>query len=495
MLNDYKCALEVQKEVLSSLPRNNSKNEKQYQEKIEELLTKYNEEESLVLSEIIKRRTRYLSLEYDEEIDTLTKQKELLYQKLPTLNKYNSSYEKSTLDIILYELGHFYKTDLEKVNKDIAKALKIFADVGVSLTEKDFIYSYYSNNYMKKFFLPNITIEELERDFEEIYWKCPDIITHITLNLKHLYYQNKKKFDQYYEKEIELLQEENIKEKYSSLYKEIEERTANSAYILQNNLLEDKLNINDYTKEKVIKSYSQLIDPPYTEKTNSNIKKLYYSVLEYKNYLELDYIAKDIKELYKDKEKYKNIYNNKKKEINKLEKKQFNNNKKLLKLLRKGKEIKINILNSKINKDINILTVLYEELEKNYFLEKISSLEENTSLFDIFLLASSNYNYLIELLKKKDLPENEIQKLNTFINNPYINILTNILITEEKDISMLIIDRYNLFGFTLTKEKLARENIDSLINNLEIILNSILMNKLSITESKIKFLKETKGLE
>ena len=24
------------------------------------------------------------------------------------------------------------------------------------------------------------------KDFEEIYWKCPDIITHITLNFKYL---------------------------------------------------------------------------------------------------------------------------------------------------------------------------------------------------------------------------------------------------------------------------------------------------------------------
>ena len=52
-------------------------------------------------------------------------------------------------------------------------------------------------------------------------------------------------------------------------------------------------------------------------------------------------------------------------------------------------------------------------------------------------------------------------------------------------------DRYNLFGFDLTKEKLEKDNIDNLIKQLEVILNSIVMNKNNITESRIRFLKDT----
>ena len=86
----------------------------------------------------------------------------------------------------------------------------------------------------------------------------------------------------------------------------------------------------------------------------------------------------------------------------------------------------------------------------------------------------SNYNYLIELLKNKDIDISEINKLRLFVYNPYNYILNNILISEDKDISMLIMDRYNLFGFNLTKDKLDKDNIDNLIKELEIILNSIL---------------------
>ena len=106
----------------------------------------------------------------------------------------------------------------------------------------------------------------------------------------------------------------------------------------------------------------------------------------------------------------------------------------------------------------------------------------------------SNYNYLIELLKNKDIDISEINKLRLFVYNPYNYILNNILISEDKDISMLIMDRYNLFGFNLTKDKLDKDNIDNLIKELEIILNSIVMNNNRITDSRIKFIKDTNNI-
>ncbi len=490
MLNEYKNKIELQKEVLSSLPRNNNKNNKSYQAKIEELLGEYQIDKEVVEEEITKRKNRYLSLEDDKNIDNLTKKIDLLLPQLPILNKYNSSYEKSNLDIILYELGHFYKTDLDKVNKDINEALDIFKKVGVPLVVEDFSYSYHSSNYMKKY-LSSEEKEELKKDFEDIYWKCPDIITHITLNFKYLYCKNKKKFDTYYDTLEEDLSNKKVLEEYKELYINRSTLIRNNAYLMQKNLLEGKLNISDYTLDKVNKAYSYLLEDHRTEKTNNDIEKLYYSIIEYKNYLEFDYIISDIKELYKDKDKYKNIYSSKKKEIDKIERIILKNNKKILKLVAKNKINKIDVLNSKVNIDINKLKILYEELERNYFLEKIATLEEDTTIYDILLLADSNYNYLIELLKNKEKDIQEIEKLRLFVYNPYNYILNNILLSEEKDISILIMDRYNLFGFDLTKEKLEKDNIDNLIKQLEVILNSIVMNKNNITESRIRFLKDT----
>ena len=490
MLNEYKDKIELQKEVLAALPRNNNKNNKLYKAKVEEMLKEYRVDKEVVEEEITKRRNRYLSLEYDKNIDNITNK---INELLPLLNKYNSSYEKSNLDIILYELGHFYKNDLDKVNTDIKKAIDIFSLVGVPLSEDNFNYSYYSSIYMKKF-LSNQDNDILKTDFEEIYWKCPDIITHITLNFKYLYYKNKKKFDIYYDNLVNNLLSKDIYNEYKELYKNRNILIRNNAYLLQNNFLEGKLNISDYSLDKVSKAYKYVIEGAPSEKINKDIKKLYHSIIEYKNYLEFDYIINDIKALYKEKDKYKNIYSTKKKEIDKLERNIIKKNKKIFKLVSKNKIDKIDVLNSKVNTNINNLKNLYEELERNYFLERISSLEEDTTIYDIFLLVDSNYNYLIELLKNKDIDISEINKLRLFVYNPYNYILNNILISEDKDISMLIMDRYNLFGFNLTKDKLDKDNIDNLIKELEIILNSIVMNKNRITDSRIKFIKDTNNI-
>lgn len=478
MITEFKENIKVQMEVLNALPRNNKKNEKIYITKVMEVLDKYKEIKKITESEIIKRKNRYESLEKNTKIDALTTKINSIKQLLPLINPYGSSYEKSNLDKVLYELGHFYENDLEKVNEDIKKTIQIFETVGVLLDIDDFNYSFYSKKYMTKF-LENKT-QELKQYFEELYWKCPDIITHITLNFKYLYYQNKKKFDLYYNtKKFELI---NLKEEYENLYKEKEELIRTSAFLLQQSFLENKLNINDYTIDKVSKAYKSIVSEEKIDLIKNEVIKLYNNVIEYKNYLEFIPIIDNIKELYKEKDKYKNIYLNKKKEIEKLEKKLYKNTKALFKIT---KERKFEVINSLVNNEIIELKQKYNELEYNYFLEQIMNLDESTTIYDLFNLALSNYNYL---MKNEEI---DIKKLNSFITNPRINILKNILINDTKDISMLIIDRYNLFGFELKKEQLEQSNLDNLIKELEIILGSIEMEKLGITENRIKFVKET----
>ena len=478
MITEFKENIKVQMEVLNALPRNNKKNEKIYITKVIEVLDKYKEIKKITESEITKRKNRYESLEKNTKIDALTTKINSIKQLLPLINPYGSSYEKSNLDKVLYELGHFYENDLEKVNEDIKKTIQIFETVGVLLDIDDFNYSFYSKKYMTKF-LENKT-QELKQYFEELYWKCPDIITHITLNFKYLYYQNKKKFDLYYNtKKFELI---NLKEEYENLYKEKEELIRTSAFLLQQSFLENKLNINDYTSDKIRKAYKSIVSEEKIDLIKNEVIKLYNNVIEYKNYLEFIPIIDNIKELYKEKDKYKNIYLNKKKEIEKLEKKLFKNTKALFKIT---KERKFEVINSLVNNEIIELKQKYNELEYNYFLEQIMNLDESTTIYDLFNLALSNYNYL---MKNEEI---DIKKLNSFITNPRINILKNILINDTKDISMLIIDRYNLFGFELKKEQLEQSNLDNLIKELEIILGSIEMEKLGITENRIKFVKET----
>ena len=99
-------------------------------------------------------------------------------------------------------------------------------------------------------------------------------------------------------------------------------------------------------------------------------------------------------------------------------------------------------------------------------------------------------NHLNLLMKKNNIDsKNEYNDLCEFVFYPHINILSNILINDERDIATIIIDRYNLFGFDLNNDLLGKDNLDNIIANVNIIINSIYMNKLGINDSRIKFIK------
>ena len=132
--------------------------------------------------------------------------------------------------------------------------------------------------------------ESLVSYFEKIYWKCPNIINHIALNFKYLYYSNKKKFDVYYDSLVDNYNKDNITGKYSSLYSELEDKKRNDKYLLLDCFLDGTLNVSDYSDDKVNKLYSSILNGNISNEVNEEIIKLYYSLNEYKYYLKYKYI-------------------------------------------------------------------------------------------------------------------------------------------------------------------------------------------------------------
>ena len=119
MTDDYNKKIGVQKEVLEALPRNNAKNNKVYKEKVIELKEQYDNDLMLLSEEIIKRKNEYMNALPDKKIDEITISMNDIYNKLLIGNCFNSSYEKSGLDKLLYRLGHFYTDTHEDINKNI----------------------------------------------------------------------------------------------------------------------------------------------------------------------------------------------------------------------------------------------------------------------------------------------------------------------------------------------------------------------------------------
>ena len=479
-MNDYLNKLQAYKDMLASLPQNNIKNKKIYHENIKSIYDK----EIIVLNdihdEIKKRITSYLNVKENTEIPTLNKNINDIKQNLIITNNYASSYEKSGLDILLYNLTHYYKTDLSDIFETIEKVNDIFKSVNIILTAKDFNYSYYSNVFMN-IYLNNKS--SLVEKFDELYWKCPDIITHLALNYKYLYYQNIKIFEDHYNK----INIDNIISSYQNFISKKDELIIQDKYLLLNDLLNGNKNIKDY--EKV----PSIINDLFTENLQENqYIDLYNSLIEYKEYNECLPIIKDIKE---SKTNSKNLSISIRKNIIKNEKKLFKENKKIIYSINKANSKKIQYYNNLINNNINLLKDMYEEYENALFLIKVNLLKEEDTIYNILLLACSNYNYLIEFTKKNNIDFNYIYNiLIHIVYSPYNNLINNLFIKDEKDLSLIIIDKYNLYGGKLNKEMLTKDNIDNLINNLKLVIDNFYIKKYNITEEKISFIKEGREL-
>ena len=185
--------------------------------------------------------------------------------------------------------------------------------------------------------------------------------------------------------------------------------------------------------------------------------------------MEFKFIIDDIKDIYSKKEENKKKFSEVKKQIESAEKKLKKVNKKGFFKKAKGKNIEQEKL-------ISELQELYKELDKEQFNQKIyENVRDNSSLYEILILAKSDYSYLANCLIKNNHQieaqeiEEQIVKLKTFMKSPYHTIMKNIHISDEKNVQIIIKDRYRLLNFKVEKEDLDEENIEALVRNLKAI--------------------------
>jgi len=491
MIEKLNQEIEVSRNLLDTLPQNNIKNKNKYKSTLEE--TKYNYAILLnnVVKEIDKRKNKYSRVYEDESLKEKEDKINFIKENLFLLNKYNTSYEKFNFDKILYDLNHFYKDDLDSVNYNIYECINTFKKVGINLSKKDFNYSEYAYQYMEVLLENPNDKEQIKQVFEKLYWQCSDIIKHIELNIKYLYYRNQNIFEKYsldIKNKFIKLYEDDVFKTYLNLVKMYDDDKTNSLYIGLNKFLNKELNINDYQTLKIEKCYQMFTDDykDNFDKINDEIIKLSHLCIEYKDYLYFNYIIEDLKKVYKDKENYKNSLKNKLKVIQKKEKTLFSLNK-------KNKKEKINI---KILSLINELETLYKELDDDIFKDKVYKyLSDDSSIYEALCLACSHYSYIVKCMikiEKEGSFKEEYNKLINFLLNPYNTIINNISIIEEKDLPLIISDRYKLSNFKVTKENLLTiEGIDEIISIAEKIE---LYNKivLKLSYDNIKFLIDVK---
>lgn len=499
--------IEVNKEILSTMPNNNEKNTIKRNEFINEIEEQYDEYKNEIKNILSQRYKKEVNIQTNPEISNFEQRLKIIDDVICLLNEEQTSYERMGLDRNIYKLEKYYKDNFESVNTQIAQCLKKFETVGIKLTKEDFKYSIYVTEYMNTFFSEyekkEISSNILKTKFEEIYWKCPDIIIHIELNFRNIYLEKKSIIDKYFEKEKnEILKKwdktpDEIKKTYLSLKQKKMQKERADKKILIDKFLNGKLNIKNYTDDKFEKNAKTILPDNEVKKIYlnneimENINKFLNSLYEYRNYMEFKFIIDDVKTYYNNKEQYKKACGEIRKKIETEEKKVAKNNKKVggFFIFKSKKEQTVDT-SAQLIKNIERL---YKELDLNTFYEKVAvKMTENSTIQDVLNLAVEYYEYMISCMVKnqEDISQKEmeekIEKLKDFLSNPYNTIINNISFLEEKDIALIIKDRYKLLNFIIEKEDLDTGNLDSLISVIEDIQTNISLHKVGMNIKDIE---------
>ncbi len=516
-LDELISKIEADKEVLSVMPKNNKKNKELYKQEMENLKVEFQQYKNDVEKIIKQKYEKELKVQENKEIEVLDGRINSIEGTLDILDGVKTSYEKLELDKIIYRISKYYKENLENVNNQILSCINKFSKIGINLTVDDFNYSSFVTDYMKTFFeelnKDDINSKRIKEKFEKIYWKCPEIITHIELNIRNIYLKKQTIIDKYFENEKNKLLKEwgktpkEILNIYEDLKRQkIEKKETDKKYLL-NQFLDGKLNISNYEEKKLKSNYLKILPEELVatrkenDEVNSNIYKFLNSLKEYRSYMEFKFIIEDVKENYKNKENYKKSYLDTRKKIENLEKKLKKYNKKSVSkgIFGKKKENSKEIL----EKDalIDEIKKLYNELDLHRFYNKMyQNLNDNSTVYDALSLVCGSFCYLMHCIKKynegitSQETEEKLYKLYKFLNSPYNTLIKNLTILEEKDIERIIADRYILQDFMVKREDIDENNIEVLISVLEEIKVGANLKKAGLKSENIEQLCAAKKL-
>lgn len=431
-------------------------------------------------------------------------------------NKLNSSYKLSFFSMINTINDNI---SLDELNIILNNFIVGFKNIGVCLTIKDFSYTMFTKKYMGSF-LDNSSNKELLRNcFTSIYWECPDFLKHLKLNLWFILEQYKKTLDTYCANiNKNNLGDTTFDDYLNNYYKIIDEfnkKYDKDPYINLNNFLV-KNNIDNYLEGSNVRknTFDLLVDGNSFESLNNEERKKFYleivdlskTLTVLKQYHRYSFIVSDLQEKFKNRNKSKELYDAKLKEIEKEEhnrKKIFTSYDKAcgIGLLCRINEQKQSVYKLRMNEEILKLYNLYNELhelEIDYFFDR--DISEISSLYDLFVCAYHSYFYLEKMFISNFNSDNfslddEFKNYFNFIYNHNNVFLIKINAFTTDDILEIISDKYRMLGVNLSKDDISKDNIDLTIDNVNFIKLIKNIDDSEFSLEKINFIVKFKKIE
>ena len=510
------------KEVISVLPRNGIKAIKTLLKTITDMTEKYENLNEKLLKEIEDRYTELTTVEENKEIPQL-EQEILKYDMAEKNTDTRSSFEKMGLDRVVYNVNGYYKSNLERLNKELIFSVKQFEKVGIKLTAEDFCISEYAKKYMEvllsEAYEGDINSEAVKNTFEKVYWQCSEVVSHLYVNIRYIYDRYENQIDKFYnEKAQEILKSlsltlEGVEEKKAELIKRKNQIEETDNKNILDKFYTGSLNINDYKEDNYKRIYLELTNKDVTKlsedekrEIDENIDKLNTNLTEYAKYLEYKFLVEEVlqtrqellknAEANKDKKVKKTQYELIKEEIKKLQTEIFKLNAKIEKpnkgfFDRKKEEKKDSIAILQRNNLVLDLKKTYMQLDEEMIKQKIlQNLDETSSLYDVIKFASSYYGYMAKVMIKnnEDITDKEIgekaEKIRKFVNFSNFTVINHVNISDTKELSIIIKDKYKLLGMQISKENFEEDSIEELIRKVKIInnYNNIQKSKFSIKD-------------
>lgn len=515
--------IDTDKEVITVLPRNGIKAIKTLLETIDNTKTKYSDFNQKILEEIEKRYDKLTDVTENPEISKL--EAEILKLDVAIKNTdTRSSFEKMRLDKIVYNVNGYYKSNLERLNKELIECIKQFETVGIRITAEDFNISEYAKEYMatliEEAYNGEINSEKIKDAFEKVYWKCSDIVSHLYVNIRLLYDKYESEIDKVYVNKMQtILQNLNSTPEQVEDAKASQIRRKNNLEDVDNKLILDKfyrgaLNINDYKEDNYKKIYLDLTSRDVSKlsekekaEMDENIEKLNNNLNEYSKYTEYKFLVdgvleireNELKEIEKNKAQKvkKTQYDLVKEEIKKSTANIYKLNSKLEKNtkglfgFKKQNDKKNSAINLERNNAILELKELYMKLDDEILKQKImQKIDDTSSILNVLEIASYYYGFMAKEIIKKypEITDKELgemaKEIRDFVTYSNFTVLNYVKISDKKALSVIIKDKYKLFGMEISKENFEEGNIDDLIKKVKIVnnYNNIQKSKFSVKD-------------
>jgi hypothetical protein len=505
-----------------------------------------------VTKEIENRFNDIEKIEVDPEVENLSRRLEELNKVERICDEERTNYERVKLDRIVYHLNGFYKKDLKTINSYIYEFLDIFKEIGIELKPDDFTISRYAKQYI------SVLIEEekngtynqyrIEEEFEKIYWECSDLLLHVLISVRFIYDQNEKRISKIYKEKIaEILRnlgivqkdfEDEIAKEKSVNAKKIRNIKAADRKEILNAFVNKEVKVSDFTESNYNNLYNKLtmknpkeLDQETKVSYDMNLKNFYYNLLEYSLYTKYKFIIdhitnmrnKEIKnaDLKKvsqsqnaeDDDKKSKSKNKKVSEIDEVQNKIKDVTSKVLKLNAKNgkkkgflffkqKLLKANNKQTdlEINNKILELKDLYAQYDKIFTNDRLLKIDNAATLLDLFIYASYDYGFLAKLViaKEPDIVEKDleiyIQKYKDEISKFDFEIINHIAISDNKQVAVVIKDKYKLLGLIVLKENFDGDELGKLINTVKIINMYNEMKKINLSTKDVEFYLKAKEI-